>query len=82
MSTYKELRLPLGRAIALGDDESPLAEEIYLVLKALARSPPSGCEQLRLLESTPVACGASRQTAECSELTGSASYGYCAAHSR
>lgn len=59
-----------------------LAEEICLVLNTLARSSPSFCNQLRLLDSTPVPCGASRQTVKRSELTGYASYGYCAAHSR
>lgn len=59
-----------------------LADEICLVLGALARSSPSFCERLRLLDSTPVPCGASRQTAKRSELAGYASYGYCAAHSR
>lgn len=37
---------------------------------------------LRLLDSTPLPCGASRQTVQRSDLAGLASYGYCAAHSR
>lgn len=35
-----------------------------------------------LLDSTPVPCGASRPTAQRSNLTGWANYGYCASHSR
>ena len=35
-----------------------------------------------LLDSTPVPCGASRPTAQRSDLAGWAGYGYCASHSR
>ena len=35
-----------------------------------------------LLDSTPVPCGASRPTAQRSDLAGWAAYGYCASHSR
>jgi hypothetical protein len=35
-----------------------------------------------LLDSTPVPCGQSRETARRSELAGSAAYGYCRSHSR
>jgi hypothetical protein len=35
-----------------------------------------------LLDSTPVPCGASRETVKRSELAGWAQYGYCASHSR
>jgi len=34
------------------------------------------------LDSTPVPCGASRETVKRSELAGHAAYGYCASHSR
>lgn len=37
---------------------------------------------LRLLDSTPVPCGQSRETAKRSDLAGHAGYGYCASHSR
>lgn len=37
---------------------------------------------LRLIDSTPLPCGASRQTVQRSELAGYAGDGYCAAHSR
>jgi hypothetical protein len=48
----------------------------------LARSSPSWCDSLRLLDATPVPCAASRQTVRRSDLTGYGGYGYCAAHSR
>jgi DDE family transposase len=48
----------------------------------LARISLSFCERLRLLDSTPVPCGASRETVKRSELAGHAAYGYCASHSR
>lgn len=59
-----------------------LAPQICLVINQLARVSPSFCDRLRLLDSTPVPCGASRQTARRSELAGWAAYGYCASHSR
>lgn len=39
-------------------------------------------DPLRLADSTPVPCGASRETVKRSELAGWAGYGYCASHSR
>ncbi len=59
-----------------------LAPEICLIIGQLARISPSFCDRLRLLDSTPVPCGASRQTVKRSELAGWATYGYCASHSR
>jgi Transposase DDE domain len=59
-----------------------LAPRICLVINQLARISPSFCERLRLLDSTPVPCGASRETVKRSELAGWAAYGYCASHSR
>jgi Transposase DDE domain len=56
----------------------PLAHAI----RHLAGLTPSWWDRLRLLDSTPVPCGASRQTVKRSELAGWANYGYCAAHSR
>lgn len=55
---------------------------IAAVITELARDTPSWHEDLRLLDSTPVPCGKSRETAKRSELSGHASYGYCASHSR
>lgn len=59
-----------------------LAPEICLVIGRLARVSPSFGDRLRLLDSTPVPCGASRETVRRSELAGWAAYGYCASHSR
>jgi Transposase DDE domain len=59
-----------------------LAPAIVAVLGQLARSSPSWCDGLRLLDSTPVPCAASRQTVKRSDLAGYASYGWCASHSR
>jgi hypothetical protein len=59
-----------------------LAPRICLVINQLARCSPSFCERLRLLDSTPVPCGQSRETVKRSPLAGWAAYGYCAAHSR
>lgn len=59
-----------------------LAPEIVRVLSALARISPSWCDNLRLVDATPVPCGQSRETVKRSEFAGHAAYGYCAAHSR
>jgi hypothetical protein len=59
-----------------------LAPEICEVIEQLVRVSPSFCERLRLLDSTPVPCGQSRETRKRSELAGWAAYGYCASHSR
>jgi hypothetical protein len=48
----------------------------------LARLSPSFCDRLRLLDSTPVPCAASRETVRCSALAGIGGYGYCRSHSR
>jgi len=48
----------------------------------LARVSPSWCDDLRLIDATPVPCGTSRETVKRSDLAGHAGYGYCAAHSR
>jgi hypothetical protein len=59
-----------------------LAPAICLVIEQLVRVSPSFCERIRLLDSTPVPCGQSRETRKRSELAGWAAYGYCASHSR
>jgi hypothetical protein len=58
---------------------APLVAE---VLHALASCSPSWCDQWRLLDATPVPCGASCQTVRRSELAGWAGYGYDRSHSR
>jgi len=59
-----------------------LAPQIVRVLNAIAFCSPSWCDNIRLLDSTPVPCAASRQTVKRSDLAGHAAYGYCASHSR
>ena len=52
------------------------------VMGELARDVPSWHDTLRLLDSTPLPCAASRETVKRSDLAGHAGYGYCASHSR
>ena len=52
------------------------------VLRVLARDCTSWHDELWLIDSTPVECGRSRETAKRSDLVGTAGYGYCASHSR
>jgi hypothetical protein len=59
-----------------------LGPRIAQVIGHLAAGSPSFGDGLRLLDSTPVPCGQSRETARRSELAGSATYGYCRSHSR
>lgn len=48
----------------------------------LARVSPSWCDQLRLLDATPLPCAASRETVKRSDIAGWGGYGFCAAHTR
>ena len=48
----------------------------------LAAQTPSWSDQLRLVDSTPVPCAASRETVHRSALAGHAGYGYCKSHHR
>lgn len=59
-----------------------LAPEISRAINYLAFNSPGFGDGLRLLDSTPVPCGASRETVRRSEFAGSAAYGYCRSHSR
>ena len=59
-----------------------LAPQIVRLLNAIAFASPSWCDNVRLLDSTPVPCAASRETVKRSEFAGHAAYGYCASHSR
>ena len=52
------------------------------VIEALARQIPTWTDDLRLIDSTPLPCAASRETVKRSELAGHAGYGYCRSHSR
>jgi len=55
---------------------------IARVIRVLAENTPTSAPILRLIDSTPVPCGASRPTVQRSDLAGDAGYGYCASHSR
>jgi len=59
-----------------------LTPQIVRVLNAIAFSSPSWCDNIRLLDSTPVPCGQSKETVKRSDFAGHATYGYCASHSR
>jgi hypothetical protein len=52
------------------------------VITELARDTASWHDLLRLVDSTPLPCAASRETVRRSDLSGHAGYGYCASHSR
>jgi hypothetical protein len=55
---------------------------VAAISQALAVACPSWCDAWRLLDATPVPCGASRQTVRRSDLAGWAGYGYDRSHSR
>ena len=59
-----------------------LEPQIVRLLNAIAFSSPSWCDNVRLLDSTPVPVGQSRETVKRSEFAGHAGYGYRASHSR
>jgi hypothetical protein len=59
-----------------------LAPQLLEAITLLARLSPSFCDRLRLLDSTPVPCAASRETVRRSSLAGIGGYGYCRSHSR
>lgn len=52
------------------------------VLRLLATRCAAWHDDVWLIDSTPVECGRSRETAKRSDLAGTAGYGYCASHSR
>jgi hypothetical protein len=58
-----------------------LVPELGRAINYLAFVSPSFCDGLRLLDSTPVPCGRSRETVRRSEFAGHAAYGYCRSHS-
>jgi len=59
-----------------------LAPQLVQAVTLLASLSPSFCDRLRLLDSTPVPCAASRETVRRSALSGHGGYGYCRSHSR
>ena len=58
------------------------APQILAAINAIAFNSDAFCDGLLLLDSTPVPCGQSRETARRSALAGHAAYGYCRSHSR
>jgi hypothetical protein len=59
-----------------------LAPLMEAALRWLADATPATAELIRLMDATPVPCGASAVTARRSDLYGHAGYGYCPSHSR
>jgi hypothetical protein len=55
---------------------------VALAIQDVAAHTPSWSDQLRLVDSTPVPCAASRETVKRSALAGVAGYGYCKSHHR
>ena len=55
---------------------------VVLAIQDVATHTPSWHDQLRLVDSTPVPCAASRETVKRSALAGHAGYGYCKSHHR
>ena len=51
-------------------------------IRALAAGTSAWADDVWVVDSTPVECGRSRETAKRSDLAGWAEYGYCASHSR
>ncbi len=59
-----------------------LAEQIEALIGEFARRSPGWEDDLLLVDSTPVECARSLETARRSALGDAADYGYCASHSR
>jgi len=59
-----------------------LADAIEWLIGIFAAHSPGSTDDLLLIDSTPVECGRSRETAKRSALAEAADYGYCASHSR
>jgi hypothetical protein len=58
------------------------AELLRRVTRLLAADTSVWSDDVWIVDSTPVECGRSRETAKRSDLAGWAEYGYCASHSR
>ncbi len=59
-----------------------LADTMTWLVGMLAADTSIAGDDVWLVDSTPVECGRSRETAKRSDLAGWAEYGYCASHSR
>ncbi len=58
------------------------AGQLQVVIRLLAAETEGWWDDTWLVDSTPIECGRSRETAKRSDLVGFAGYGYCASHSR
>jgi hypothetical protein len=58
------------------------AGTVAWLIRALARDTLIWTDDVWVVDSTPVECGRSKETARRSDLAGYAQYGYCASHSR
>jgi hypothetical protein len=58
------------------------AGQLRALIRTLARSTTLWSDDTWMVDSTPVECGRSRETAKRSDLAGFSGYGYCASHSR
>lgn len=59
-----------------------LAATMIWLIRTLAADTSLWTDDVWVVDSTPVECGRSRETAKRSDLGGWAEYGYCASHSR
>jgi DDE family transposase len=59
-----------------------LAGAMGWLIRTLAADTSVWCDDVWVVDSTPVECARSRETARRSDLAGWAQYGYCASHSR
>ena len=59
-----------------------LADTMAWLVSALVAQTSIATDDVWVVDSTPVECGRSRETAKRSDLAGWAEYGYCASHSR
>jgi hypothetical protein len=59
-----------------------LSEAIEALIAVFAGDSPGFCDDLVLVDSTPVECARSIETTRRSQLADAADYGYCASHSR
>ena len=57
-------------------------DQLTAIIRLLATETDCWLDDTWLVDSTPVECGRSRETARRSDLAGFADYGYCASHSR
>src|SRR5664280_2108492 len=65
-----------------GRGRRPRLTDAELVCLAVARVSPSWCDSLRVIDATPLPCGASRETVNRSDIGGTGGYGFCASHTR